>query len=101
MINADLFKKIFGRYATDIWALPEKDFLEWLSSEADPCEDIITKAQAKYAISNAEVHFGIESDIDFSQHMKEVHAIINGVLDAQKGALDNIPTLDLDKTEEE
>jgi len=31
---ADRFKQIFGVYATEIWALPEDQFLGWLNSEA-------------------------------------------------------------------
>lgn len=32
MTNADLFKKVFGRYATEIWAMPENNYLEWLNA---------------------------------------------------------------------
>ena len=31
--NAEKFKKVFGIYATELWAMPEEDFLKWL------CED--------------------------------------------------------------
>ena len=34
MINAELFRKIFGIYATELWAMPEDKFLEWLNAEA-------------------------------------------------------------------
>lgn len=34
MLVADRFKQIFGVYATEIWALSESDFLNWLNSEA-------------------------------------------------------------------
>lgn len=33
MTNADKFKSLFGIYATELWAMPEKDFLKWLNSE--------------------------------------------------------------------
>ena len=36
MTNADLFKQIFGIYATDLWSKPEAEFLEWLNSEQEP-----------------------------------------------------------------
>ena len=36
MNNADVFKQVFGIYATELWAMGEKDFLEWLNSEHDP-----------------------------------------------------------------
>ena len=43
MNNADKFEKCFGIYATELWAMPEQDFLKWLSDEAKekqwvPCE---------------------------------------------------------------
>lgn len=34
-INADLFKQIFGIYATELWSMSESQFLEWLNSEYD------------------------------------------------------------------
>ena len=36
MKNADLFKNTFGTYATEIWSMPEKDFLKWLNEDAEP-----------------------------------------------------------------
>lgn len=35
MINADIFKAVFGMYATELWAMPEKDFLAWLNSPTE------------------------------------------------------------------
>ena len=40
MTNADKFKNIFGLYATELWSMPEKDFLEWLNSEVMNCSEI-------------------------------------------------------------
>lgn len=34
MLVADRFKQIFGVYATEIWALSEDRFFNWLNSEA-------------------------------------------------------------------
>lgn len=34
MTNAEKFQKVFGYYAAEMWAKPEKDFLEWVNSEA-------------------------------------------------------------------
>lgn len=34
MNNAEKFKSIFGIYATELWAMPEDKFLEWLNAEA-------------------------------------------------------------------
>ena len=36
MKNADLFKDTFGMYATEIWSMPEKEFLIWLNENAQP-----------------------------------------------------------------
>ena len=40
MTNADKFKSLFGIYATELWAMPEKDFLKWLNSEVMNCSEI-------------------------------------------------------------
>ena len=34
MNNADKFKKVFGMYATELWAMPEEKFVKWLNEEA-------------------------------------------------------------------
>ena len=41
MTNADKFKHLFGIYATELWAMPENDFLEWLNADAQdmPAEE--------------------------------------------------------------
>lgn len=41
MINGELFKKIFGYYATEMWAKPEKEFLEWLNADVSEASEII------------------------------------------------------------
>ena len=60
MTNAELFEQTFGRYATEVWALPEDEFLEWLNAdvhreafdmaikalEQQPCGDCISRAEA-------------------------------------------------------
>jgi len=40
MTNADKFKSLFGLYATELWTMPEKDFLKWINSEAINCSEI-------------------------------------------------------------
>ena len=45
MINADKFEQVFGIYATELWAKPEKEFLEWLNSEAQEV-NLISKNQS-------------------------------------------------------
>ena len=34
MTNAEKFKHLFGIYATELWAMPGSDFLEWLNADA-------------------------------------------------------------------
>ena len=42
MTNSDKFKHLFGIYATELWAMPENDFLEWLNADA---QDMPTEEQ--------------------------------------------------------
>ena len=32
MNNATMFKNVFGIYATELWSMPESDFLSWLKN---------------------------------------------------------------------
>lgn len=41
MTNAERFKSIFGLYATEVWAMPENNFLKWLNAEAVESEPIV------------------------------------------------------------
>lgn len=38
MKNADKFKDVFGMYATELWSIPEGEFLRWLNSECTETE---------------------------------------------------------------
>ena len=38
MKNADKFKDVFGLYATEVWSMPEWEFLRWLNSECTETE---------------------------------------------------------------
>ena len=42
MTNADKFRHFFGIYATELWAMSENDFLEWLNADA---QDMPTEEQ--------------------------------------------------------
>lgn len=33
MTNADLFKATFGMYSTELWAMNEREFLDWMNTE--------------------------------------------------------------------
>lgn len=47
MTNSERFRKIFGVYATEIWALPEEEFLQWLNNEERKTGKWV-KAQGRY-----------------------------------------------------
>lgn len=51
MTNGDLFRVIFRMYSTELWAMPEQEFLDWMNTEVS--EPIIadkpTDKQIKYA----------------------------------------------------
>lgn len=56
MNNAEKFKQIFGLYATELWSMPESDFLEWLNrdvetTQIDHTADIGKKAEKEDCIS--------------------------------------------------
>ena len=35
MNNAEKFKQVFGLYATELWSMPESDFLAWLNRDVE------------------------------------------------------------------
>ena len=43
MTNADKFKHLFGIYATELWAMSENDFLEWLNADAQDMQTVERK----------------------------------------------------------
>ncbi|MBP3901165.1 MAG: hypothetical protein J6D53_06900 [Blautia sp.] len=38
MNNAEKFKQVFGLYATELWSMPEGDFLAWLNRAAETAQ---------------------------------------------------------------
>ena len=57
MTNADKFKRIFGIRATELWAKPEKEFLEWLNADVpDTNVDDTIHRQAAIDALLEEVH---------------------------------------------
>ncbi len=50
MKNADKFKTVFGLYATELWSMPEGEFLKWLNGESTETEqpEIIRCKDCKY-----------------------------------------------------
>ena len=49
MTNADKFRHLFGIYATELWTMPESDFLEWLNADAQdtPTVDAVPVVRCK------------------------------------------------------
>lgn len=50
MTNADLFLRVFGIYATELWAMPEQQLLEWLNA---PCNRERLKDMLSAQLNNA------------------------------------------------
>ena len=42
MNNAEKFKQLFGIYATELWAMPEVDFLKWLNEKVQLIQEDTT-----------------------------------------------------------
>ena len=42
MNNAEKFKQLFGIYATELWAMPEEKFLEWLNAARRQLQEVTT-----------------------------------------------------------
>ena len=63
MTNAEKFKQVFRIYATELWAKPEKEFLEWLNAEAqsEPEKTLFT---VKVTMSDEEIQEAVEKAID-------------------------------------
>ena len=60
MNNAEKFKQLFGIYATELWAMPEEKFLEWLNAEAlekqeqdrwTPCNGRLPEKEGCYLVT--------------------------------------------------
>lgn len=63
MNNAEKFKQIFGLYATELWSMPESDFLEWLNRDVETTQiDHTADIGKKVSIS-----CGRENDLIFRQ----------------------------------
>ena len=65
MTNAEKFKKVFGYYATEMWAKPEKEFLEWINAEALEQEPICCKDCKHFNDGDCEELPKIVSETDF------------------------------------
>lgn len=60
MTNADMFRAVFnGLMATELWAKPESEFLEWLNAEAIPNETFRQEPQPQDVMSPDEFKNGL------------------------------------------
>lgn len=48
MNNAKKFKKVFGIYASELWAKSGDDFIEWLKTPATDTDKVIRCKDCKY-----------------------------------------------------
>lgn len=84
MTNADKFKQMFGIYATELWAMPERDFLEWLNDNTQlephwiPCKERMPNKDGAYLVSGRWAS-GKESvgDCDYSKEDGYFHTAWN------------------------
>ena len=65
MTNAEAFRYDFGIYATELWAMTEAQFLEWLNADCDrerPVDMVVRCKDCQYRGSTAEC---LERDDDW------------------------------------
>lgn len=55
MNNAEKFQEVFGYYATEMWAKPESEFLEWINSEYVLKEDTAMDKEQKSKLESEKV----------------------------------------------
>ena len=64
MTNAELFRKTFNLYATEVWAMSEQDFLRWLNSN--------TNASANaYSPKIRNLNEPTEKQVKYAKHLSE------------------------------
>lgn len=66
MTNAEAFRYDFGIYATELWAMTEEQFLEWLNAECDrerPRDMVVRCKDCKYYWKNSKYKSNTE-DMD-------------------------------------
>ena len=86
MTNADKFKSIFGLYATELWAKPEKDFLEWLNADdelfgnSEQLDDTISRQVAIDALYDWGEHSMTDAE---AWHIRQVIGDIKSMPSAQ------------------
>ena len=77
MNNAEKFQEVFGYYATEMWAKPENEFLEWINSEYVPIIEVSEK-QVANKLKNADDSLLTEdTEMDKEQKSKLESATTN------------------------
>ena len=90
MTNADKFKSLFGIYATELWAMPEKNFLKWLNSEVSNCSEIPNNSDT---ISRQDA---VKTMYDACEDIDDESLHIDVIVDA----LENLPSAESETHEE-
>ncbi len=65
MKNAEKFQEVFKKFATEVWAFPEKDFLTWVNAEyKEPTNTIDYRRAFKIAcdLLNGDILYGVDAD---------------------------------------
>jgi len=76
MNNAEKFKQIFGLYATELWSMPESDFLEWLNRDVETTQiDHIADSNKKVEQA-AEIAQNVQ-DEDLISKLSEIRSEYN------------------------
>ena len=94
MTNADKFKSLFGLYATELWAMPEKNFLKWLNSEVSNCSEFPNNSDTisrQWAIELA-MQYCPDDDGTCSKADKDIRDLLD--------ELENLPSAQPKRTEE-
>ena len=96
MTNADKFKQVFGLYATELWSMPEQDFLEWINSGALSCSefpnssDTIYRQDAIDAVKKNKFRLTFSEEQNCEGHVAwSAEAVYSDVME---GALSELPS---------
>lgn len=67
LINADVFHRIFGIYAEELWAMSQNEMLHWIRSKTDI--DAVPVVRCKECKHSREVSQPFGDDILFCLHL--------------------------------
>lgn len=57
--NSDMFEKVFGYYATEVWSKTHSEFIDWMNEKYTPIEEVVDK---KYYNKPLSKHDGLLQD---------------------------------------